>query len=149
GDPTFKWEVIASEYGQPGPLAYKIDTLIINRRIEESRPRVHKLLRLGSLSDLCKELGLADSGKNRAHIKKALYQNAFACIKPHIRYKLTDGSEETLETGFTRYSVIFTGMKLPNGKKADGVHIVLNDVYLSVIRGAITRPLDYDYLKSL
>ena len=25
-----------SEYGQPGPLAYKVDTLIINRRIEEA-----------------------------------------------------------------------------------------------------------------
>ena len=149
GESTFKWEVVASDYGHPGPLAYKLDTLIINRRIEEARPRVHKLLKLGSLSDLCKELNLADSGKNRADIKKALYQNAFAGIMPHIRYKQTDGTEETLETGFNRYSIILTGKKLPNGRKADGVYIVLNDIYMSVIKGATTRPLDYDYLKSL
>lgn len=149
GGSTFKWEVVASEYGHPGPLAYKLDTLIINRRIEEAHPRVRKLLKLGSLSDLCRELDLADSGNNRANIKNALYQNAFTGIRPHIRYKLADGTERSLETGFQRYSVIFTGETLPNGKKADCVHILLGDIYLSVLKGATTRPLDYDYLKRL
>jgi hypothetical protein len=50
---------------------------------------------------------------------------------------------------FTRYSVILTGEKLPDGTKADAVYIVLNDVFINVINGAMTRPLDYDYLKSL
>jgi hypothetical protein len=149
GKPTFKWEVIASEYGHPGPLAYKIDTLIINRRIEESHPRVRKLLKIGSLSDVCRELDLADSGKNRANVKKSLYQNAFTGIRPYLNYKLANGGQRTLETGFHRYSVIFTGEELPNGKKADAVYILLNDIYLSVLKGATTRPLDYDYLKSL
>ncbi|MBX6314838.1 MAG: hypothetical protein IRY99_18255, partial [Isosphaeraceae bacterium] len=31
-EPAFQWKVsYNSEYGQPGPLAYKLDTLIINR----------------------------------------------------------------------------------------------------------------------
>ena len=54
-----------------------------------------------------------------------------------------------MEAGFTRYNVIFTGEKLPDGRKADGVYIILNDVFIQVINGAMTRPLDYDYLKSL
>lgn len=150
GETSFKWKVsYNSEYGQPGPLAYKLDTLIINRRIEEARRPVPRLLKLGSLSDICKELGLADSGKNRGDVKRSLYQNAFAGISARTVYREADGTERTLEAGFTRYSIIFTGEKLPSGRKADGVYIVLNDVFIQVINGAMTRPLDYDYLKSL
>jgi hypothetical protein len=150
GESTLKWKVSHnSEYGQPGPLAYKLDTLIVNRRIEEARRPIPRLLKLGSLSDICRELNLADSGKNRSDIKKSLFQNAFAAITSKIRYQGRDGSERTLEAGFTRYSVIFTGEKLPDGRRADGVYIVLNDVFINIINGAMTRPLDYDYLKSL
>lgn len=145
-----RWEVdYSKKHGQPGPLAYKLDTLIINRRIEEAKRPLSRLLRLGSLSDICRELGLADSGKNRADIKKSLFQNAFAGITAKTTYRHSDGSVRTLEAGFTRYSVILTGEVLPNGRKADAVHIILNDVFMQVINGAMTRPLDYDYLKSL
>jgi hypothetical protein len=144
------WEVdYSKKHGQPGPLAYKIDTLIINRRIEEARRPIPRLLKLGSLSDICRELNLADSGKNRKDIKNSLFQNAFAGITARTRYVAADGTEKTLEAAFTRYSVIFTGEKLPDGRKADGVYVVLNDVFIRVINGAMTRPLDYDYLKSL
>ena len=44
---------------------------------------------------------------------------------------------------------MFTGEVLPDGRKADAVYIVLNDIFMQVINGAMTRPLDYDYLKSL
>lgn len=149
GDVT-TWEVdYSKKHGQPGPLAYKLDTLIINRRIEEARRPISRVLRLGSLSDICRELNLADSGKNRSDIKAALFQNAFAGITAKTRYRQGDGSEQTLEAAFNRYSVILTGEKLPNGRKADAVYIVLNDVFINVINGAMTRPLDYDYLKSL
>src|SRR4051812_36939649 len=110
GESSVKWKVsYNSEYGQPGPLAYKLDTLIINRRIEEARRPIARMLKLGSLSDICRELSLADSGKNRNDIKKALFQNAFAGITARTRYRLADGTETTLETGFTRYSIILTG----------------------------------------
>src|SRR5262245_33319777 len=39
------WEV----RNPPGPLAYKIDTLIINRRFDEHRPDIPILIKLGSL----------------------------------------------------------------------------------------------------
>lgn len=145
-----RWEVdYSKKHGQPGPLAYKLDTLIINRRIEEARRPLTRLLRLGSLSDIAKELSLADSGKNRADIKKSLFQNAFAGITAKTQYKLADGTLRTLESGFTRYSIILTGEELPDGRKADAVYIIINDVFIQVINGAMTRPLDYDYLKSL
>jgi hypothetical protein len=150
GEAAFLWKVsYNSEYGQPGPLAYKLDTLVINRRIEEAPRPIPRILRLGSLRDICREMGLADSGKNRNGIKKSLYQNAFAGITARIRYRQNDGTERTLEAAFTRYSIVFTGQELPDGRKADAVYIILSDIYMQVLNGAMTRPLDYDYLKGL
>jgi hypothetical protein len=148
-DTALQWKVsYNSEYGQPGPLAYKLDTLIINRRIEEATRPIPRIIKLGSLHDICRELGISE-GKNIISIKNALHQNASAYITSKIRYRAADGSERTLEAGFTRYSVVLTGEKLPDGRKADGVYILLNDNFIQVINGAMTRPLDYDYLKSL
>jgi hypothetical protein len=149
GETIIRWEVdYSKKHGQPGPLAYKLDTLIVNRRIEEATRPIPKLIKLGSLRDICRELGLSE-GENVNTIRKALRQNAFAGITAKTRYKLADGTEKTLEADFTRYSVVFTGEELPTGKKADAVYLILNDVYLNIISGAMTRPLDYDYLKSL
>src|SRR4051812_28097323 len=56
GEATVKWRVsYNSEYGQPGPLAYKLDTLLINRRIEEARRPIPKIIRLGSLKEICRQ----------------------------------------------------------------------------------------------
>src|SRR5262249_61912882 len=52
GEVSIKWEVTHS----PGPLAYKLDTLIINRRIEEAVRPVPRIIKLGSLRDICREL---------------------------------------------------------------------------------------------
>src|SRR3954466_11416944 len=54
GEVSIKWEVLHS----PGPLAYKIDTIIINRRIEEATRPIPRIVRLGSLRDITEELGL-------------------------------------------------------------------------------------------
>ena len=148
GETTLQWEVSHnSKYGQPGPLAYKLDTLILNRRIEEARRPIPKIIKLGSLTAIIQELGLTNHDTHI--IKHALYQNASAFITAKIRYRANDGTERTLEAGFTRYNVVFTGEKLPDGRTADAVYLVLSDIFMQVIDGAQTRPLDYDYLKDL
>lgn len=149
GDVVVQWKVSHnSEFGQPGPLAYKLDTLIVNRRIEEACRPIPKIIKLGTLHDICRELGHSE-GENKNTIKRALYQNASAFIIAKLRYTLADGRKKELEAGFTRYSVVFTGEELPDGRKADAVYLVLNEVFMQVINGAQTRPLDYDYLKDL
>lgn len=128
GEMLVRWEVSHnSRYGQPGPLAYKLDTLIVNRRIEEASRPIPKIINLGSLHDICRELGVSE-GQSKNHIRQALRQNAFAGITAKISYKLSDKSERTLEADFTRYSVVFTGEELPDGRKADAVYLVLNEV---------------------
>src|SRR5262245_41967351 len=48
GDVLIRWEVSHnSKFGQPGPLAYKLDTLIVNRRIEEASRPIPRLIKLG------------------------------------------------------------------------------------------------------
>jgi hypothetical protein len=150
GELKTKWEVsYNSKYGQPGPLAYKVDTLIVNQRIDEERPAIPKIIKLGSLSEICRELGIPASGKNINDLKKAIYQNAFAGITAKINYKGNEGTDRSFEAAFTRYSAIFTGERLPDGSKADAVYLILNDVYMKVLNDAQTRPLDYNYLREL
>ena len=150
GEVKTRWEVTYnSKYGQPGALAYKVDTLLINRRIDDERPSIPKVIKLGSLSELCRELGVRRCGANANDIKKALMQNVGAIINAKLNYKATDGTERTIEAGFSRYSVIFTGERFPDGRKADAVYVLLNDIYLKVLNEAQTRPLDYDYLRDL
>ena len=141
------WEV----RNPPGPLAYKLDTIIINRRIDEMRNRgeIRQLFKLGSLRDICEELGVAISGKTANAIKEALRENAFAGITAKIDFTGKDGAERRFEFNTTRYTVIFTGEKLPNEKRADAVYIELHPRYHEMLNHSQTRPLDYDYLREL
>jgi hypothetical protein len=147
GEVKTKWEVsYNSKYGQPGALAYKLDTLVINRRIDDERPSIPKIIKLGSLRGLAEELGL---GGDTNKIRKALLQNVGALVTAKISYKGSDGTERTVEISDTRYGVIFTGEKLPDESRADAVYLMLHDSYRKVLNDAQTRPLDYDYLKEL
>jgi hypothetical protein len=149
GELVFKWEVSYNiRHGQPGPLAYKLDTVIINRRIEEEGKPLPKIIKLGSLREVCRELEV-NEGQATKNVKQALYQNASAFITAKLTYKGKDGSERKFEFGDTRYGVVFTGEDLPDGQKADAVYIVLHDIYRELLNAAPTRPLDYDYIKKL
>jgi hypothetical protein len=147
----FQWKVAYSkEYGQPGPHAYKVDTLIVNRRIDEAPRPLPEVLRLGSLREINRELGLAE--EDTQTVKKALIQNASAFISAKIRYKpknARDGRERWREIHYTRYSILFNGDVLPDGRVADAVYIVLNPPHRKMLNDAEVRPLDYEYLTKL
>jgi hypothetical protein len=145
---TLRWKVSHnSEYGQPGPLAYKLDTLVVNRKLEEAGRPVPRIIRLGGLKEIARELGL--STHDTRIIKHALYQNASAFITAKIRYKSRNEAERSIEIGDTRYAVVFTGERLPDGRTADAVYLVLHDFYREVLDDVVLRPLDFDYLKGL
>jgi len=147
GEVELRWEVsYNSRYGPPRQLAYKIDTIVINRRIDELGRPVPKIIRLGSLRDIAREL---DLGGDTNNARKALRQNAFTGIVARLTYRGTDGSERRVEADFTRYNVVFAGEKLPDGRSADCVYLILNDPYLEVLNSAPMRPLNYEYLKIL
>ena len=144
------WKVSPSQdYGSPGILSYQLDNLVINRRIYESGKPVPHMIKLGSLRELCDELGMEASGQNAALIKQALARNAGATITCKPTFRTHDGKESELEQVFSRYSVVFTGKKLPNGKKADGVYVLLNSIYHHFLSEVMYRNLDVGYMKSL
>jgi hypothetical protein len=147
GELALRWEVSHnSRYGQPGPLAYKLDTLVVNRRIEAAGRPIPRYIRLGSLKEIAHEL---DLGGDTALVKRALLQNAFTAITARIKYRSTDGAERELDANFTRYEVHFAGERLPDGRKADAVYLVLGETYRRILDTALTRPLDYGYLRDL
>lgn len=145
----FRWMVAPNRvYGEPKELAYKIDTLIVNRRIQEAGKIKPKVVKLGSLRSICRELGF-NEGKGVNNVKNSLRQNAHTGITAKVTYQCRDGTERSIEGDFNRYSVVFTGEKFSDGRRADAVYVILNDVYREVLNNAGTRPLDYDYLKIL
>lgn len=151
GEVELKWEVSYSErYGQARQLAYKLDTIVINQRIDEAGRPLPKILRIGSLNEICAELNLAThAGQNAKDLKRAFLQNASAFITAKFNYRANDNSERHVEAGITRYGVIFTGEKLPDGRKADAVYIMFNDPFWEVLNNAPVRPLDRAYMKEL
>ena len=147
GEIDFCWEVSPNpKFGQPGQLAYKLDTTVINRILDELGRPLPRIIRLGNLRDIAHEL---DLGGDTNKVRKALRQNAFAAITAKMTYRGADGTERALEADFTRYSIVFSGESLPDGRQADAVYLILNEPYWQVLNNAPVRPLNYDYLKKL
>jgi hypothetical protein len=150
GDLDYLWDVSTStHYGPPGPLAYKLDTLVINRLLDALPRPVPSVLRVGSLRQVAPQLALNTSGRQQEHLKQAFHQNASAYIVTKLRYRDRDGGQRRLEAGFTRYSVVFQGEVLPDGTPADALYLVLSEPYREVLNHAPVRPLDYGYLQAL
>ena len=102
GHTKLSWKVsFNSDVGEAGQLAYRLETLIINRRLDDAGRPVPTMIRLGSLSDICQELGINPSGANSNSVKRALQQNAGALISANLSYKATDGGRHKLEATFT------------------------------------------------
>jgi hypothetical protein len=150
GDLDYLWEVATStHYGPPGPLAYKLDTLVINRLLDALPRPVPAVLTVGSLRQVAPQLGLNTSGRQQEHLKSAFHQNASAYIVTKLRYRDRDGRQRRLEAGFTRYNVVFQGERLPDGAPADAIYLVLSEPYREILNHAPVRPLDYAYLQAL
>ena len=143
------WSVSPSaDYGAPQLLAYKLDTLVINRHLDALKRPLPSLICLGSLRQICQELGLS-RGKSTGNLKRAFHQNAGVYITAKLQYRDREGNQRRLEAGFHRYGVVFTGESLPDGSTADAVYIILHESYRQVLNSAPTRPIDYDYLTDL
>jgi hypothetical protein len=151
GEVELRWEVSFNErYGQARQLAYKLDTIVINRRIDDAGRPLPRMLRIGSLNEICAELGtVQQGGKSKRDLKRAFLQNASAFINAKFTYKGIDGTERQIEAALSRYSVIFTGEKLPDGRRADSVYVVFSDPFWEVLNNAPVRPLDRAYMKEL
>src|SRR6476469_3767107 len=95
GQVDIRWEVSYNDrYGQARQLAYKLDTIVVNRKIEQEGRPVPKLIRLGSLRDIAEQMEIKT---NTNLLKVALRQNASAFITVKLTYTSLQGEEKTLE----------------------------------------------------
>lgn len=140
------WKVDPNDnVGEPGPLAYRVDTIVVNRFLDEAGRPLPRILPLGDLRPIARELGL---GGDTNAVKRALKQNAFVGITAKLTYRDRHGNEQWIDNYFTRYNVIFRG-GVVDGRHAECAYLVLNDPYYSVLNNSNPRPLDYEYLKRL
>jgi hypothetical protein len=132
--------------GRPGQLAYRLDTWVIKRRLSELRRPFPRLIRIGDLREIAREL---NHGGDTNAVRQAFEQNATTFIRAKIAYRTIEGREETLEGYFNRYNVFYRGHQLPGGRRAETVYISLNDPFYGMINSAVTRPLDFAYVRRL
>ncbi len=79
------WEVAPNpKFGDSRQLSYKLDTIVINQRIDQLDRPLPKLIKLGSLRDIARELGLPPSDTN--NIRDAALKNAATFITAKITY---------------------------------------------------------------
>jgi hypothetical protein len=147
GQVTLYWKVEPNvAVGHPGQLAYRLDTWVIKRRLDQLPRPIPRLIRVGDLRQIAREL---DLGGDTNAVKRAFEQNASVFIRAKVAYRARDGREETFEGYFNRYNVFFRGQSLPGGERAETVYVSLNDPYHALINGSTWRPLDYGYLRTL
>ena len=88
GHTELYWQVAPNPaFGIPRQLAYKLDTLVINKKLDELGQPLPKLLRLDSLRQIGKQLGLSGN-KVVADLRKAAHQNAGAISLPNCTIRL-------------------------------------------------------------
>jgi len=147
GQINLHWKVEPNlALGRPGQLAYHLDTLVIKRRLDERARPVPRLIEIGDLRSIARELR---HGGDTNAIKRAFEQNASTFIRAKVEYRNKEGQKEWLEGYFNRYNVFYRGQRLPGGRTAETVYISLNDPYYALINNSPWRPLDYGYLKQL
>ena len=141
------WRVSPNrDFGEPRQLAFKIDKLIINQRLDKLSAPLPQIVRIGSLRDIAREL---DCGGDTNIVKRAFSQNASVFITAKFSYMDIHKQEKQFEMQGTRYSLVFTGEELPSGGTAEVVYIILNEPYLRLINNVEKRPLDFEYMKKL
>jgi hypothetical protein len=100
GQATLYWKVEPNaRVGHPGQLAYRLDTWVIKRRLDQLPRPLPRLIRIGDLRQIARDL---DLGGDTNAVKRAFEQNASAFIRAKLAYRSRDGREDTFEGYFIR-----------------------------------------------
>ena len=152
-----------AKWGMPGELAYRIDSQLINRRLN-SYKKTPKFLLLGSFRSIARELPCSrqvmtlkikdpDTGKvqiiRKCNIEIALRRNASASIDTNLSYRTVNGTRKILSGQLQRYQLFLSSQELPDGTITNEVCIWFNDWYRTFLDNVVKRPLDYNYLRLL
>jgi len=144
------WQVTANaEYGYPGPFDKKVHKAIEYLIYKQGLP-VGEYIKF-SFYEICKLMGIANSGKNRKMIRDALMRTSTATIRSQGSFCFLDnGRRKGIERIFGLYDVVFINETLPDSKKpADTNYIFLGKWYRASLNSFYVKPFDYVYYRSL
>jgi hypothetical protein len=143
------WTVSRNIKGDfPSSLGRKIHKYLVEKILTELPKPICNPIRLGSLREICRALGISEGG-NKEDIKKALKDIVMAGIESKGTFFLKS-KKIFLDRTFHLYDdVIFAGQELPIGQKADAVYVMLGSWVLENVNSDYTVPLDWDYHKGL
>lgn len=143
------WQVTSNaKYGYPGPFDRKVFRAIESIISELPKPIENPIH--FSLYDLCKRIGIGNSGENKQGIKEAIERIVATTVKAKGTFYSKDEGKIVADKSFHLYeSVVFYGQEMPDGKKAESNYLYLNPFYLKSINAFYVKPLDYLYLRSL
>ena len=143
------WKVSASEeYGYPGTYDKKVfkavEELLNKRGYPVDDPvtfSVYKLLKLMGVENI--------GGTDYRRVKESIERLVATTINSKGTF-YHKGKKKYLNEVFHLFSrVIFTGEKLQNGVEAEKNHLYLNSWLLDNLNQYYTRPLDYNFYRSL
>ncbi len=147
------WQVSSNqEFGYPGPFdreVHKAIETIISEILQETG-LANNPIPLGSMSSVCKRMGLEKwGGKEYKLIKQAFERIVATTVKSEGTF-FSKGKKQWVSQTFHLYDTfIAKGEKLRDGKVADTNYIYLNDLYLQSLNSYYIKPVNYKYLKSL
>jgi hypothetical protein len=134
----------------PGPLARAIHLAFLSILSEAGTPTLHPLT--WTWRDLCRRLDLSQSGRTIAHLKAAITATAGVMIQSDLALfsKADEKLIRTEQQALHLYDrVVFAGMTLPDGIKAEENAVWLSDWYRQNLDAFFTAPLDYALWKYL
>ena len=71
GTLELRWDVsYNARYGPPGPLAYKLDTIVVNQILDGLPRPLPRVLKVGSLRQVSIQLAVQVSGRQYAHLTR-------------------------------------------------------------------------------
>ena len=153
GDKTIEafWSVSANpEYGYPGPFDREVHKSIeqIISEILRGKREIKNPIPF-SIYDLCIRMRITDAGDNYQRTKKALERIKTIVIKSEKAF-YHKARKQWLSEIFSLYDgIIFRGEQLEDGTIAETNLLYLNEIYLQNINSSYTKPIDYDYFRSL
>jgi hypothetical protein len=155
GDKKFSWIVSANpRYGYPRPFDQQVFKAI-EHIISQMKPPIQNPIRIGSLLNLAKLMGLrlSKNGKLSGKTYKEIQDSLTRIFETTIQSKGTfyDKGEERFANARFRLvdTVVSIGQHLRSGEVADSNYVYLNNWYLDSINARYVKPLDYTYYRSL
>ncbi|MBD3342320.1 MAG: hypothetical protein GF353_24685, partial [Candidatus Lokiarchaeota archaeon] len=143
------WKVTMNvDFGFPTAFDKKLHRAV--EQILDKMPKpIQNPIKLGSLRSLCSLMKINPSGVNTNEVKNSLQRIVATTIQSKGTFYLKKSKKSINDTFHLYDRVLFSGEEFEDGRKADGVYLMLSTWYLQNINANYVVPLDWDFYQRL